>query len=89
METYPLELVHMDFLTIENPHTRADMNILVIVITDHFMWYVKAIVTPNESARGRVTAFWNEYITNNSFPEKLLMIRDVTLNLNWLKNYAY
>ena len=31
---YPLELVHMDFLTIENPHTGADVNILVI--TDHF-----------------------------------------------------
>ena len=33
--TYPLELVHMDFLTIENPCTGSDMNILVI--TDHFM----------------------------------------------------
>ena len=32
--TYPLELVHMDFLTIENPHTGADVNVLVI--TDHF-----------------------------------------------------
>ena len=32
--TYHLELVHMDFLTVENPHTGADMNILVI--TDHF-----------------------------------------------------
>ena len=42
--TYPLELVHMDFLTIENPHTGADMNILVI--TDHFTWYRKAVVTP-------------------------------------------
>ena len=33
--TYPLELVHMDFLTIENPCTGADMNISII--TDHFM----------------------------------------------------
>ena len=32
--TYPLELVHMDFLTMENPHTGADVNILVI--TYHF-----------------------------------------------------
>ena len=32
--TCPLELVHMDFLTIENPRTGADVNILVII--DHF-----------------------------------------------------
>ena len=34
LATYPLELVHMDFLTIENPHIGVNMNILVI--TDHF-----------------------------------------------------
>ena len=27
LETYPLVLVHMDFLTIENPHTGVNMNI--------------------------------------------------------------
>ena len=36
LATYPLELVHMDFLTIENPKTGKDVNVLVI--TDHFMW---------------------------------------------------
>ena len=33
LATYPLELVHMDFLTIENPHIGAYVNTLVI--TDH------------------------------------------------------
>ena len=28
--TYPLELVHMDFLTIESVKTDKDMNILVV-----------------------------------------------------------
>ena len=69
--TYPLELVHMDFLTIENPCTSVNMNILVI--TDHFTWYAKAIVTPNQSPKMRATAFWNEFITFYGFPEKLLM----------------
>ena len=32
--TYPLELVHIDFLTIENPHTGVYVNVLAI--TDHF-----------------------------------------------------
>ena len=53
--TYPLELVHMDFLKIENPHTGTDMNILVI--TDHFTCYAKTIVTTNQIAKTTATAF--------------------------------
>ena len=60
----------MDFLTIENPRTSADMNILVI--TDHFMRYAKAVVTSNQSDKVIVTAFWKEFITNYTFQEKLL-----------------
>ena len=55
LATYPLELVHMDFLMIENPCTRADVNILVI--TDHFTWYAKAIVTPIETAKATAITF--------------------------------
>ena len=70
LATYPLELVHMDFLTIENPHTHADMNVMVIM--DYFLQYAKAIVTPNQSVKATAIAFWNEFIMNCSFPEKLL-----------------
>ena len=34
LATYPLELVHMDFLTIRNSYTGVNVNI--VVITDHF-----------------------------------------------------
>ena len=68
---YPLELVHIDFLTIKYPHTSDEMNVLVI--TDHFMQYAKAIVTPNQSPKAMAIAFWKEFITNYIFPEKLLM----------------
>ena len=51
----------MEFLTIENPHTGVDMNILVI--TDHFMQYGKAVVTPTQVAKATAIAFWNEFIT--------------------------
>ena len=60
----------MDFLTIENPHTGANVNILVI--TDHFTQYMKAVVTPNQSAKATPAAFWNEFIAYYGFPEKLL-----------------
>ena len=68
--TYPLELVHIIFLTTENLHIGANVNILVI--TDHFTQYAKAVVTPNQSAKATMAAFWNEFIANYGFPERLL-----------------
>ena len=41
--TYPLELVHLDFLTIGKE--RSDKNVNIVVITNHFMWYSQAFIT--------------------------------------------
>ena len=70
LATYPLELIHMDILKIENPHTGAD--VIILAITDHFTWYAKAVITSNQSAKATAIAFWNEFIANYDFPEKLL-----------------
>ena len=49
METsYPMELVHMDFLTIGKPNT--DKMITILNVTDHFTKYAQAYVTPNQMA---------------------------------------
>ena len=45
--THPLELVHMDFLTIEFGKTDKDGNILVV--TDHFTHYAQAFITPSQT----------------------------------------
>ena len=44
MTTHLLELVHMDFLTIESGKTDKDVNILIV--PDHFMQYAQAFITP-------------------------------------------
>ena len=41
--TYPLQLVHMDYLTIESPKCDKDVNILII--TDQVTHYAQASVT--------------------------------------------
>ena len=46
--THPLQLVHMDFLTIESGKTDKDVNILII--TDHFTRYAQAFITPSQTA---------------------------------------
>ena len=45
---HPLELVHMDYLAIESGKTGKDVNILVV--TDHFIHYAQAFVTPSQTA---------------------------------------
>ena len=47
--TYPMELVHMDYSTIEANVGGKDVHILVI--TDHFTWYVQAIVNSSQTAK--------------------------------------
>ena len=57
----------------------------VLLITDHFIQYAKAVVTSNQSTRVTVTAFWNECIANYGFLEKLLMDQGCNFNLKWLR----
>ena len=64
----------MDFLTIDSPHTGVYMNILVT--TDHFTQYAKAIVIPTQMANTTAIAFWNEFITNYGLYKQLLTDQD-------------
>ena len=41
--THPLQLVHLDYLTIEATESGKDVH--VFIITDHFMRYAQALVT--------------------------------------------
>ena len=47
--TCPMELVHMDYLTIEADEGCKDVHILVI--TNDFTWYAQAIVTSLQTAK--------------------------------------
>ena len=68
--TYPLELVHIDFLTIENPKTGKDLNVLVI--TDHFTWYTQVIITTLQMVRVMAKALWDGLFTHSGFPVSIL-----------------
>ena len=47
---YPLELIHMDFLTIGSKRGPSkDINILVV--TDRFTRYAQGFITSNQTAR--------------------------------------
>ena len=68
--TRPLELVHIDFLTIEAPKKDTDVNILVV--TNHFTRYAQAYVTKSQTAPVVANTLWERFFVHYCFPEKIL-----------------
>ena len=68
--SYPLQIIHMDFLQIGS---KKDKNNNVLVITDHFTRYSQAYVTLNQQAVTVVKVFIDKFVTNYGWPEKILM----------------
>ena len=69
--TYPLELVHMDYFTIESEKGNKDVNIMVI--TDHFIRYAQAFITPNQSVKVLGKTLWDKFIVHYGLLEKILL----------------
>lgn len=66
--TRPLQLVCMDFLSIEPDRSNTKD---VLVITDHFTKYAVAIPTANQKARTVAKCLWDNFIVHYGFPERL------------------
>ena len=68
--TYPMELVHMDYLTVEANEGCKDVHILVI--TDHFTHYAQAINTSSQTAKCTAQNLRDKFIVYYGLPEKIL-----------------
>ena len=66
----PMELVHMDYLTIEHGRTGNDVNILII--TDHYSTFAQAIKTTNQTALTTAQAAYDHFFSKYGFPEKIV-----------------
>lgn len=66
--TRPLELVCMDFLSLE-PDSQNTKDILVI--TDNFTKYAVAIPTRDQKASTVAKALWENFLVHYGFPERL------------------
>ncbi|KAK7909418.1 hypothetical protein WMY93_014102 [Mugilogobius chulae] len=64
----PLELICMDFLSLE-PDTSNIKDILVL--TDHFTKFSLAFPTPNQKARTVAKCLWDNFIVYYGIPERL------------------
>ena len=66
--TYPMELLCMDFLSLE-PDSSGTKDILVM--TDHFTKYAIAIPTKNQTAKVVAEALWDNVIAHYGWPARL------------------
>ena len=67
--TRPLELVCMDFLSVEPDRSNTKD---ILVLTDHFTKYAVAIPTRNQKAQTVAKCLWENFLVHYGFPEKLL-----------------
>ena len=68
--TYPLELVHLDFLTIGKEGTEKSIN--VMIVTDHFTRYAQAYITPKQTAPLIAKMLWDQFLVHYGWPTKIL-----------------
>ena len=72
MATYPLELIHLDFLSIGG---KDDILKNVLVVTDHFTRNAQCYVTSNQLAVTVAKTLVDKYFTNYGWPDKILTDR--------------
>ena len=65
----PLELVHLDYLTLE-PFKGNIENVLVI--TDHFTRYALAYASKTQTAQATARILWDNFICHYGFPEQFI-----------------
>ena len=65
----PMELIHMDFLSIETSKGNIGN---VLVITDHFTRYAQAYPSKTQTAEATTKLLWENFIRHYGFPEKFL-----------------
>ena len=72
--TRPMELVQIDYLTIEAPENyRSNKGINILVIMNHFTRYAQAHITSSQKAHVVAKTLWEHFFVRYGFPEKILL----------------
>ena len=67
--TQPLELVHMDYLSLEPSKGNIEN---VLVITDHFTRYALAYPSKTQTAQATARILWDNFICHYVCPDKFI-----------------
>ena len=81
--TRPLELVHIDYLTIEAPaNSKSGKDVNILIITDHFTRYAQAHIISSQKAPVVAKTLWEQFFVHYGFPEKILSDQGRNLRVN-------
>ena len=78
--TYPLELIHLDFLSIGG---KEDKMKSILVVTDHFTWYAQCYVA-NQTTLTVAKTLVDKFFTIYRWPDKILTDRGTSF-----ENYLF
>ena len=82
-----MELVHIDYLTIEAPEiSRSSTDINILVITDHFTRYTQAHITSSQKAHVVAKLYGNISLLTMGFLKRSCLTRVGTLKVFSLVN---
>lgn len=76
----PLELLCMDFLSLESDKSGTEG---ILVITDHFTKFTIAIPTPNQKACNTPKCLWENFMVHYRFLKKTPQRHKRTLSSDW------
>ena len=82
--SYPLELIHLDFLTLGG---KADDNrsVNILVVTDHFTKHAQAYVTPKQTKPVVAQTLWENFLVHYGWPEKILTDKGKTFESSLIR----
>ena len=69
--SYPMELIHLDFLTLGGK-TGDAKSTNILVITDHFTKYVQAYIPPKQTAVVVAHTLWENFLVHFGWLEKII-----------------
>ena len=69
--SYPMELIHLDFLTLGGK-TENTKNVNILIVTDHFTKYAQAYITPKQTAIVVAHTLWENFSVDYGWPERIL-----------------
>ena len=84
--SYPLELVCMDFLTLETSKGGFSN---ILVITDHFTKFAMAIPTKNQTAKTTAETFYNNFILHYGIPNRIHSDQGSNFESNIIKELCH
>ena len=66
-----MELVHLNVLTLGGK-VEDSRSVNILIVTDHFMKYSQAYITPEQTAAVVAQTLWENFLVHYGWPEKIL-----------------